>query len=239
MDRKRTCAAFKKSWNALGGILPQFVAVIVVVARNLASHSLGLCFFEPGGTLMRVSGGRWLFPAVAPGAFGVLAVVSPQLARTAVGTIGYGLREMLLVIPPVFILLGFLDVWVPREHMMRFMGPEAGLKGGVIAFVMGSAAAGPLYAVFPIAAMLIRKGAGLVNVFVFIGAWSTTKIPMFLFEYGALEARFAVTRLLVDIPGILIIAFALKRLLFVREIETLYERRAVEGAAGGGSGARP
>ncbi len=72
----------------------------------------------------------------------------------------------------------------------------------------------------------MRKGAGLVNVFVFIGAWSTTKIPMFLFEYGALGGRFAVTRLLVDIPGIVIIALALKRLLSVGEVEALYSRHA-------------
>jgi uncharacterized membrane protein YraQ (UPF0718 family) len=177
-------------------------------------------------------------PAMAVAAFGVLAVASPGIARTAVGTIGYGLREMLLVIPPVFVLLGLLDVWVPREQMMRFMGPESGFKGGIIAFVMGSAAAGPLYAAFPIAAMLMRKGAGLVNVFVFIGAWSTTKIPMFLFEYGALGARFALTRLAVDIPGIVIIALALKRLLSAGEVDALYQRHAADSAGGGSPGTR-
>ena len=187
---------------------------------------------------MRASRRRWLFPAVAAVAFALLAIAAPHIARAAARTIGYGLREMLLVIPPVFILLGLLDVWVPREQMMRFMGPDSGLKGGVLAFVMGSAAAGPLYAAFPIAAMLMRKGAGLVNVFIFIGAWSTTKIPMFLFEYGALGVRFAVTRLAVDIPGIVIIAFALKRLLSAAETEALYRRHAAEGVEGGGPGER-
>ncbi len=178
---------------------------------------------------MTASFKRWIFPAGVLVAFGALDIAAPSLGRSALGTIGYGLGEMLLVIPPTFLLLGLLDVWVPREKMMRAMGPGSGLKGGALAFVLGSAAAGPLYAAFPIAAVLMRKGAGLVNVLIFIGAWSTTKIPMFLFEYSALGPSFAVTRLLVDIPGIVIIAFVLKRLLGPDEIATLYARHA-EGA---------
>ncbi|MCX7025912.1 MAG: hypothetical protein NT061_00160 [Spirochaetes bacterium] len=38
-------------------------------------------------------------------------------------------KTMLLVIPPIFILLGLFDVWVPREKMMRFMGPSSGVSG--------------------------------------------------------------------------------------------------------------
>jgi uncharacterized membrane protein YraQ (UPF0718 family) len=172
---------------------------------------------------------RWIFPGLALAGLGALSVAAPDLGRSAVATVGYGLREMLLVIPPVFLLLGLLDLWVPRETMMRFMGQGSGLRGGALAFVLGSAAAGPLYAAFPIASVLMKKGASLVNVLIFIGAWSTTKIPMFLFEYSALGARFAITRLLVDIPGIVIIAFALQRLLTAGEIEELYARHAAAG----------
>ncbi len=174
---------------------------------------------------------RWIFPAAVLIAFGVVSLVVPAFGRSATRTIAYGLGEMLLVIPPTFILLGLLDVWVPREKMVRYMGPRSGLRGGALAFALGSAAAGPLYAAFPVAAMLMRKGAGLVNVLVFIGAWSTTKIPMFLFEYGALGPSFAVTRLLVDVPGIVIIAFTLRRLLKAGEIEALYVRHAEVGGA--------
>ena len=30
--------------------------------------------------------------------------------------------EMLSVVPPIFILLGLLDVWVKRETMVKYMG---------------------------------------------------------------------------------------------------------------------
>lgn len=49
----------------------------------------------------------------------------------------------------------------------------------------------------------MKKGVKFSNVLIFIGAWSTTKIPMFLLEISSLVVRFAVTRLLVKVPGII------------------------------------
>ena len=130
--------------------------------------------------------------------------------------------------PPIvrlFVLLGLLDVWVPREHMMRLMGPNSGIKGGTLAFLLGSFAAGPLYAAFPVAALLMRKGVSFTNVLIFIGAWSTTKIPMFLFENAALGSRFAFSRLAIDIVGIVLIALVIKALISKEEVESLYLRQ--------------
>ena len=161
-------------------------------------------------------------------AFGLYWAVLPQRGAQALSIIGLSVKEMVLVIPPIFVLLGLMDVWVPRDLMVRHMGSGSRFRGALLAFVIGSAAAGPLYAAFPIAAVLMRKGASLVNVFIFIGAWSTTKIPMFLFEYSALGSAFAVTRLLVDIPGIVIIALLLRALLSQSEVEELYNRHSGE-----------
>ena len=142
----------------------------------------------------------------------VVGIIAPDRAVDAVDTIGYSLREMFFVIPPIFVLLGLLDVWVPRETLIRYMGREAGLHGTLLAFTIGSVAAGPLYAAFPVATLLMRKGCSFFNVMIFVGAWSTTKIPMFLFEYAALGGPFAVTRLAANIPAIILIALILSRL---------------------------
>ena len=133
---------------------------------------------------------------------------------------------MLLVIPPIFLLLGLLDVWVPRETLMKYMGEGSGLKGPAIAFALGSAAAGPLYGAFPVAALLMKKGASFTNILIFIGAWSTTKIPMLLFEMNALGVRFALARLAIDIPGIILIALALKAIIPRAEVDRLYAAAA-------------
>ena len=134
----------------------------------------------------------------------------------------YSLREMMLIIPPVFILLGLLDSWVPRETMVRFMGKGSGLKGILLAFFLGSAAAGPLYGAFPVAAVLMQKGASYTNVLILLGAWSTTKIPLMLFEMGSLGFPFAFTRLMINIPGILIIAWTVNFFLSEDDQERIY-----------------
>ena len=157
-------------------------------------------------------------------AFLLFLLVLPAYRDKAMATMTFQATTMLLVIPPIFILLGLLDVWVPREQMMRFMGPGSGLRGGSLAFLLGSFAAGPLYAAFPVAAILMKKGASFANILIFIGAWSTTKVPMLLFESSALGMRFALSRLAIDIVGIILIAVAIKAMLPADEIARLYAR---------------
>ena len=156
-------------------------------------------------------------------AMALLTIFNPGLGLKAVRITGSSVKEMLLVIPPIFLLLGLLDVWVPRETMIRYMGEGSGLKGVLLAILIGSAAAGPLYGAFPVAAVFMKKGVKFMNILIFIGAWSTTKIPMFLFEMASLGSKFAVSRLLIDIPGIIIIAFLLSKTVSKKEVDALYE----------------
>jgi len=153
----------------------------------------------------------------------ILTIFNRQLGWKALSITANSVKEMLLVIPPIFLLLGLLDVWVPRETMVKYMGEGSGLKGVLLAIFIGSAAAGPLYGAFPVAAVFMKKGVKFMNILIFIGAWSTTKIPMFLFEMAALGSRFAIARLLIDIPGIIIIAFLLSKLVSKKEVDELYE----------------
>ena len=154
----------------------------------------------------------------------IMIAVNKNLGMKAINVAGYSLKEMLLIIPPVFLLLGLLDVWVPREIMIKYMGENSGLKGVILAILLGSAAAGPLYGAFPIAGVFMKKGVKFTNVLIFIGAWSTTKIPMFLFEMASLGPKFAVTRLLVDIPGIIIIAYILSNIVSKEELDEIYKK---------------
>ena len=167
---------------------------------------------------------RYRFFLIAALILSILVLGNRELGIEAIGITGYSLKEMILVIPPIFVLLGLLDVWVPKETMVKYMGEDSGLKGILLAFLIGSAAAGPLYGAFPVAAVFMKKGVKFSNVLIFIGAWSTTKIPMLLFEISALGAKFALTRLLVDIPGIILIAYALCTFADQAEIERIYKK---------------
>ncbi len=137
---------------------------------------------------------------------GVLTLIDPDTGCRAFALTGDNILEMLSFLPPIFILLGLLDVWVDRETMMKYMGEQAGLRGNILAFLLGSAAAGPLYAAFPMAGVMLKKQASMLNIFIFIGAWSTTKVPLIMFETATLGFRFMALRLLFNIAGIVIIA---------------------------------
>lgn len=169
---------------------------------------------------------RYAVAFIALSAFALFVVIFVAYRDRAIANILFQAKTTMLVIPPVFVLLGLLDVWVPREKMIRFMGPGSGFKGSLLGFLLGSFAAGPLYGAFPVAAILMKKGASFMNILIFIGAWSTTKIPMLLFETQALGFRFALSRLCIDILGIVIIAFAVKAAVPKQELDRLYESAA-------------
>jgi len=154
----------------------------------------------------------------------VLALVDWQLWQASTNKVLNSFAEMLLVLPPIFVLLGLLDVWVKKETMVKMMGKGSGIKGTLLAFFLGSAAAGPLYAAFPVALMLLRKGSSFRNVLIMIGAWSTTKLPMLLFEGASMGWQFTIYRLLIDIVGIIIIAWLSEWLLGtegINEVQTI------------------
>ena len=162
--------------------------------------------------------------------FIILAVVNlailimyPSIGQKSMNITWSNTLEMLSVIPPIFILLGLLDVWVQRETMIKLMGEKSGFIGIALAFFLGSAAAGPLYAAFPVAGVLLKKGSKFSNVLIFIGAWSTTKIPMLLFEASSMGWKFMLTRFLIDIPGIALIAYVTEKLLNEKEKQYIYD----------------
>lgn len=134
-------------------------------------------------------------------------VMYPSLGSRSLGISLNSFVEMILFIPPIFVLLGLFDIWVPRETILKLMGERSGMLGTSLALFLGSFAAGPLYAAFPVAKVLIAKGCRLTNVLVFVCAWATTKVPMLLFEASSMGWPFMLTRLTINLPGIILIAY--------------------------------
>jgi uncharacterized membrane protein YraQ (UPF0718 family) len=153
----------------------------------------------------------------------VVGFALPDIGLKSLDLTKQNVIEMISVIPPIFVLLGLLDVWVDRATMMKYTGKGSGVKGVFIAFLLGSAAAGPLYVAFPLAGIMLKKGSSLFNVFIFIGAWSTTKIPMLTFEAASLGLTFTLTRLALSIVGILIIAATAEKVLNKEQQKKIYE----------------
>lgn len=156
--------------------------------------------------------------------YGVLYFINESLFNMSTQKTSLSLLEMIQVLPPVFILLGLLDVWVKRETMVKMMGKDSGITGILLAFFLGSAAAGPLYAAFPVALTLLKKGSSFRNVLILIGAWSTTKIPLLIFEASSMGLNFTLIRFGLNIFGILGIALISEIVLGHKELEEIHAR---------------
>lgn len=131
-------------------------------------------------------------------------------------------KQMLSVLPPIMILLGLMDVWVPRESMMKYMGENSGILGIGLAILIGSIAAGPMYAAFPFTPVLLRKGVKFSNIIIFMNAWCVTKITTLMFEITALGFQFSITRLIIDIPGVILMGYLVQWMLSKDELKRIY-----------------
>ena len=167
---------------------------------------------------------RYEYPIIFLFILIVMYLVNREMGEVAIeGTVN-NILELIKLVPPVFVLLGLMDIWIPNEKMIKFMGANAGFKGIILAFLLGSFAAGPLYAAFPVGAMLLRKGSTIKNVMIFTGAWACTKVPMLLIEISTLGIKFTITRLIVEIIGIIIVAYIIERSLSKEEQKLIYKR---------------
>ncbi len=119
-------------------------------------------------------------------------------------------KEMILFLPLMFILVGLFDVWVPREKIEKHIGRESGWKGTGLVILLATLQAGPLYGAFPFAFVLWKKGCSIRNVFIYLGAFATIKIPMITFEIGFLGLKFSLLRTLITLPIFIIIGYIME-----------------------------
>ncbi len=141
----------------------------------------------------------WAFLAVAASAAVTMSLVWPENgARTARASWEY-FKELVFVLPAVMVMMGLFAVWVDRSLVVKYLGRESGFKGLVLAIVLGTLPTGPLYIAFPLALMLLKKGARVANVMVFLSAWACIKLPLELMEMQFLGWKFTLTRLALTI----------------------------------------
>lgn len=132
------------------------------------------------------------------------------------------LVEMLAFLPLMFILIGLFDVWVPRELVVKHIGHESGIKGIFWVVLLATLQAGPLYAAFPVAALLYKKGGSIKNIFIYLGAFSVLKIPMLTFEITFLGLKFSLLRTLLTLPIFIAIGYVMEWILKKTKFEVTY-----------------
>ncbi len=151
----------------------------------------------------------------------VSSVFNAQLAKEVGSNFMGFLKEMITFLPLMFVLIGLFDVWFPREKLEKYIGRDSGAGGVFWIILLAMLQAGPLYGAFPVAALLWKKGAGTRNVFIYLGAFSTMKIPMLAFETGFLGIKFTLLRTSVSLPVFILIAFIMELYLKNRDFKVI------------------
>jgi len=118
--------------------------------------------------------------------------------------------EMITFIPFLFIIIGLFDVWFPKEKIEKHIGQESGIKGIFLVVILAMLQAGPLYGAFPVAYILYKKGASIKNIFIYLGAFSSLKIPMLGIEIGYLGINFTLARTLISLPLFIAIGYLME-----------------------------
>ena len=129
----------------------------------------------------------------------ILLSIFPDRKEAVVNTSWNFFIEMILILPAVMIILGLFAVWVPKESVVKYLGKTSGIKGIFLSIVIGALPTGPLYVAFPMAATLIKKGARISNIIVFLSSWACIKIPQEMVELQFLGVKFMLLRLFLTI----------------------------------------
>ena len=143
---------------------------------------------------------RMLVPTLVMAAFAV-ALVTMGLLRGQ-GEHVAGLRAggiMTLQVLPLlllaFVVAGMVQTLVPGETVARWIGTESGFRVIWIGTLAGALTPGGPYVSFPVAAGLLRAGAGAGTLVAFLAAWSLISVARLPMEVGLLGWRFTGIRL--------------------------------------------
>jgi len=131
---------------------------------------------------------------------GALSYVAYQRGGGELLSLGLGNGARLLVrfgliIVVSFLVAGLAERLVPHEWVERTLGDDAGVRGILLATVAGALTPSGPFVSMPIAAAMLRSGAGLGAVVAFLSGWSLLALHRFVaWEIPILGFRFALLR---------------------------------------------
>jgi len=129
--------------------------------------------------------------------------------------------EIMLILPAVMILMGLFKVWISKKAVIKYLGKSSGFKGILLSVFFGALPTGPLYIAFPIAATLMKKGARISNIIIFLSAWACIKIPQEMVELQFLGFNFMILRLFLTILFVVIMG------IFIEQIIELLDKKKI------------
>ena len=115
------------------------------------------------------------------------------------------LRRTIPILVLAFAIVGFVNVLEPQEIVRKWIGPQSGFKGLLIAEAAGVLLPGGPYVVFPLISALYQAGAGFGPLLAIISSWAGLALLSTSFELPFLGWRFTLIRITLCLPIPLIV----------------------------------
>ena len=107
------------------------------------------------------------------------------------------------VLPKVMgalLLAGFVQVILPGELVVKWIGKKAGIKGIMIACLAGALTPGGPIISFPLVSALYRMGANISALVAYLTAWELLGVQrMFIWDIPLMGVKFTVLRVAISI----------------------------------------
>jgi uncharacterized membrane protein YraQ (UPF0718 family) len=144
---------------------------------------------------------------------GVLAFTAAMRSKVLFREGAYeGARDFIVLIPRVMIGVvgsGYVAAVMPPDLIAKWIGPNSGLLGILIATVVGAATPGGAVVGFAVGAAALKSGAGAPQVIAYSTAWSLYTIQRMLnWEIHMMAPRFVWLRAAISFPLPILAALA-------------------------------
>ena len=143
----------------------------------------------------------------------VMLLIFPDKSGPVLNISKNYLIELAMVLPAVMIIIGLFSVWVSNETVVKYIGKSSGAKGIFFSIVLGMLRTGPIYIAFPMAVALLKKGAKISNIIIFISAWACIKLPQELMEIQFLGIEFTLLRLALTIIFVILMGLIIEKII--------------------------
>jgi uncharacterized membrane protein YraQ (UPF0718 family) len=94
-----------------------------------------------------------------------------------------------------FIVAGMIQALLPQELISKWVGAESGMRGILIGSIAGGLSPGGPFVSLPIAAGLLKAGAGVGTMVAYLTGWSLWAVARLPMEVGILGWKLTLIRL--------------------------------------------
>ncbi len=141
---------------------------------------------------------------------------SKSNSRKAAKKGGMQFLKQLPFLVAIFLLIGLFDEFIPKSIVVEFVGKGKGLLSILTSAVFGTIVMGPVSSAYPLGALLLKKGATITAVAIFLNSWVMVGFVTIPYEISIFGKRFTFTRNALAFAGAIIIGMITGLLLGVK-----------------------